>query len=104
LDLPSLSLDFARMRMALDIQTRIFESLSEQYEITKLTLESEPVFQILEFAEAPEEKTSPSRSKICMAITAGAFIFSVILALILHATGRLRSDPSRLRRMKGRVE
>ena len=104
LDLPSLSLDFARMRTALDIQSRIFESLSEQYEITKLTLESEPVFQILELAEAPEEKTSPSRSKICMAVTAVAFIFSVILALVLHAIGKLRSDPSRLRRIKGRVE
>jgi tyrosine-protein kinase Etk/Wzc len=104
LDLPSLSLEFARMRMALDIQTRIFESLSEQYEITKLTLESEPVFQILELAEAPDEKTSPSRSKICLVATVVAFFFSVFLAFILHAVKQLRSDPSRLRRIRGRVE
>ena len=104
LDLPSLSLEFERMRTALDIQSRIFESLSEQYEITKLTLESEPVFQILELAEAPEEKTSPSRSTICMAVIAVAFVFSVVLALVLHAISKLRSDPSRLRRIKGRVE
>jgi tyrosine-protein kinase Etk/Wzc len=104
LDLPSLSLEFARMRMALDIQTRIFESLSEQYEITKLTLESEPVFQILELAEAPDEKTSPSRSKICLVATVVAFFFSVFLAFVLHAVKQLRSDPSRLRRIRGRVE
>ena len=104
LDLPSLSLDFARMRMALDIQTRIFESLSEQYEITKLTLESEPVFQILELAEAPEEKTSPSRSKICMVATIVAFLAGVFLAFVLHSINQLRSDPSKLRRIKGRVE
>jgi len=104
LDLPSLSLDFARMRMALDIQTRIFESLSEQYEITKLTLESEPVFQILELAEAPDEKTSPSRSKICMVATIVAFIAGVFLAFVLHSINQLRSDPSKLRRIKGRVE
>jgi len=104
LDLPSLSLEFARMRMALDIQTRIFESLSEQYEITKLTLESAPVFQILELAEAPDEKTSPSRSKICMVTVVVAFLAGVVLAFILHSIDQLRSDPSKLRRIKGRVE
>jgi len=104
LDLPSLSLEFARLRMALDIQTRIFESLSEQYEITKLTLESEPVFQILELAEAPDEKTSPSRSKICMVVAVVGFIASVLLAFILHSIHQLRSDPSKLRRIRGRVE
>lgn len=104
LDLPSLSLEFERLRQALDIQTRIYESLSEQYEIAKLTLESEPVFHILELAEAPDEKTSPSRSTICMVVTVGAFIFTVILSLILHSIGQLRNDPSRLRRIKGRVE
>ncbi len=104
LDLPSLSLEFARLRMALDIQTRIFESLSEQYEIAKLTLESEPVFQILEFAEAPDEKTSPSRGKICMITVVVAFLASVVLAFILHSIDQLRSDPSKLRRIRGRVE
>lgn len=103
LDLPSLSLEFARLRMALDIQTRIFESLSEQYEIAKLTLESEPVFQILERAEPPDRKTSPSRSKICMVTTVVAFLASVVLAFILHSIHQLRSDPSKLRRIKGRV-
>ena len=104
LDLPSLSLEFARLRMALDIQTRIFKSLSEQYEIVKLTLESEPIFQILELAEAPDEKTGPSRSKICMVTVVVAFLAGVVLAFILHSIQQLRSDPSKLRRIKGRVE
>ena len=56
MDLPALSLQFARLKMALDIQTRIFESMSEQYEVTKLTLESEPVFQVLELAEVPDRE------------------------------------------------
>jgi uncharacterized protein involved in exopolysaccharide biosynthesis len=104
LDLPALSLEFARLRMALDIQTRIFESLSEQYEITKLTLESEPVFQILELAEAPDQKTGPSRSKICIITTVVAFIGSILLAFVLHSIKQLRNDASKLRRIKGRVE
>ena len=104
LDLPSLSLEFARLRMALDIQTRIFKSLSEQYEIVKLTLESEPIFQILELAEAPDEKAGPNRSKICMRTVVVAFLAGVVLAFILHSIQQLRSDPSKLRRIKGRVE
>ena len=104
LDLPALSLEFARLRMALDIQTRIFESMSEQYEITKLTLESEPVFQILELAEAPDEKTSPSRSKISIVTVLIALFASVMLAFLLNTVKKITSDPSRLRRIRGRVE
>ena len=80
-----------------------FESLSEQYEITKLTLESEPVFQILELAEAPDEKTSPSGSKICMVATIVAFLASIILAFFLNTIKKIRNDPSRLKRISGRV-
>lgn len=104
LDLPALSLQFARMKMALDIQTRIFESLSEQYEITKLTLESEPVFQILEMAETPNRKTSPSRSKICIVTVLLAFIGSILLAFLLNIIDRYQSDPARLIRIKGKME
>lgn len=99
LDLPSLSLEFARLKMALDIQTRIFESLSEQYEIAKLTLGSEPVFQILELAEVPDEKSSPSRGKICMIVTVFALIISMLIAFLMNAIHRMRNDPSRIKRI-----
>jgi uncharacterized protein involved in exopolysaccharide biosynthesis len=104
LDMPALSLLFARLRMALDIQTRIFESLSEQYEVTKLTLESEPVFQVLELAEVPDEKSSPHRSTICAVTVLIAFIGSILFAFLLNMVNRIRSDPSRLIRIRGRVE
>lgn len=98
LDLPALALQFARLKMALDIQTRIFESLSEQYEITKLTLESEPVFQVLELAEVPDEKSGPARSQMCAIATFVAFVGSVLVAFLLHNLGRFRRDPARLAR------
>jgi uncharacterized protein involved in exopolysaccharide biosynthesis len=104
LDLPALSLQFARLKMALDIQRRIFESMSQQYEITKLTLESEPVFQILELPEVPDRKASPSRSKICAVTVLLALIGSVLFAFLLNMINRIRSDPSRLIRIRGRVE
>jgi len=104
LDLPALSLQFARLKMALDIQRRIFESMSQQYEITKLTLESEPVFQILELPEVPDRKTSPKRSMICAVTVLLALIGSVLFAFLLNMINRIRSDPSRLIRIRGRVE
>ena len=104
LDLPALSLQFARLKMALDIQRRIFESMSQQYEITKLTLESEPVFQILELPEVPDRKSSPSRSTICAVTVLLALIGSMLFAILLNLISRIRSDPSRFIRVRGRVE
>ena len=104
LDLPALSLEFSRLRMALDIQTRIFESISEQYEITKLSLESQPVFQILELAEVPDEKARPSRGKLCMITVIIALMGSIMLAFLLNTVDKIRKDPLRLKRIKGRVE
>ncbi|MBW8003432.1 MAG: hypothetical protein FVQ80_15700 [Planctomycetes bacterium] len=91
MDFPALSLEFARLRMALDIQTRIFKSLSEQYEIIKLSLESEPVFQILELAEVPDVKSGPSRSKICMVTVLIAFMGSIMLAFFLNTMNKIRN-------------
>jgi LPS O-antigen subunit length determinant protein (WzzB/FepE family) len=78
--------------------------MSQHYEITKLTLESEPVFQILELPEVPDRKASPSRSKICAVTVLLALIGSVLFAFLLNMINRIRSDPSRLIRIRGRVE
>ncbi len=104
MDFPALSLEFARLRMALDIQTRIFKSLSEQYEIIKLSLESEPVFQILELAEVPDVKSGPSRSKICMVTVLIAFMGSIMLAFFLNTMNKIRKDASRPKKIKEKVK
>ena len=104
MDLPALALEFARLTMALDIQRRIYVSLSEQYEIIKLSLESEPMFQILELAEVPDEKSSPQRSKICIITVLIAFAGSIMLAFFLNALNKLKTDPAGLKKIKGKVE
>jgi uncharacterized protein involved in exopolysaccharide biosynthesis len=104
LDLPTLSLQFARLKMALDIQTRIFESMSEQYEVTKLTLESEPVFQILDLAEVPDRKSGPHRSTLCLVTVLIAVFGSVLLAFLLNVVKGIQNDPSKLNRIRGRTQ
>lgn len=104
MDLPALSLEFARLTMALDIQRRIYVSISEQYEIIKLSLESEPVFQILELAEIPDEKSSPQRSKICIITVLIAFAGSIMLAFFLNTMDKFKTDSTGLKKIKGKVE
>ncbi len=101
--IPELAQRFEHLTSALKIQKTIFETLSQQYELTKLSLESEPVFTVLDAAEVPDEKTGPSRGKICMIATLLAFLGSVVLAFLLHSLKSLLLDSGRVRRMIGRV-
>jgi uncharacterized protein involved in exopolysaccharide biosynthesis len=94
-ELPKLSIEFERLNRELDIQERIFETLAEQYEVAKLTAESEPVFSILEAAELPEEKAGPSRGRLCMMVTAGSFFGSIVLVFLIHMIRKIVSDPSK---------
>ena len=79
-ELPDIAIELANLTLGLEIQRRIYETLSQQYEVTKLSVESEPVFQVMEMAEVPDEKSEPSRGKICMIVTVLGFLGSVAFA------------------------
>ena len=83
-DLPQLALQFRRLASELEIQRGIWQSLSQQYELVKLNLASEPVFQILELAEVPDKKSGPSRASLCLMSALIAFLASSVLALFLN--------------------
>jgi tyrosine-protein kinase Etk/Wzc len=86
--LPDVAQEFTQLTLELDIQRRIYNTLSPQFEAAKLATESEPVFQILELAEAPDLKTGPSRSRIVAVAAIGALAASVALAFLLSAVAR----------------
>lgn len=66
-----------------DMQTVFFSMLEEQTKILMLADSDEDyVFTTLVPGKQAEEKSSPSRALICIAITMGGFIFSVIFFLI----------------------
>jgi len=60
-ELPQLSLSFTHMMADLDVKNQLYKTLSERYEITKLSAAEESIFSVLEYAEIPEEKIGPSR-------------------------------------------
>jgi tyrosine-protein kinase Etk/Wzc len=92
------ALQFTRLSNELDIQRRIYNLLSPQYEAAKLTKESEPVFQVLELAEVPDVKVGPARSRIVAGAFIGALFASVAASLLLNslrgAWKRSRPTPS----------
>ena len=95
--LPALAAEYSRLQMDLEIQSRIYEALTEQYEVAKLTADTDPAFTILEPVEVPEEKSRPSRAQLCMMVTVGAFFAAIVLALLLNAVKSIREDPEKMR-------
>jgi tyrosine-protein kinase Etk/Wzc len=102
-ELPDLAQKFDTLTSALRIQKNIFEALSQQYELAKLSVESEPVFQVLEAAEVPDVKSGPSRGKICVVATLLALVGSAVLSLALNALKSRSKEPGTLRRLAGKI-
>ena len=102
---PSITTDITMVKMELTVQEEIYKNLKSQYELLKVTMSSEqPVFQILEYAEVPDQKSGPSRGKLCIIITfAGAFL-SVFLAFLLNAIANMKKDPEVVSKFKGKKE
>jgi uncharacterized protein involved in exopolysaccharide biosynthesis len=101
-NIPSISLDLSRIQLELDAQRQVYTQLKVQYELLKVTMASEkPVFQILEMAEVPDQKSGPSRGMLCVIVTFAAAFFSIFLAFVLNAITNIRKDPEAMAKLKG---
>jgi tyrosine-protein kinase Etk/Wzc len=98
--LPDLQMEFNNLTVELDVQRKIYNTLSHQYEVLKLTSEPESAFQIMELAEVPDSKSSPSRTKLIAMVTIGAFVASVVLAFLLHSLAQIRKGSDARTAMK----
>ncbi|MCL2191975.1 MAG: lipopolysaccharide biosynthesis protein [Treponema sp.] len=94
--------DINRIAMELGAMRQVYTQLRVQNEMLKVTIASEtPMFQILELAEAPDRKSSPSRGLICVIVTLAAGFFSVFLAFALNAISNIRNDPEAMAKLRG---
>lgn len=102
-EIPELALEFAHLKRDLFVQEKIYEILTQQYELIKLSLEAEaPIFQVLELADVPDKKSSPSRSLICIITVFIAFFLSIIMSFILNAIKNIKNDPERMKKLRGK--
>jgi uncharacterized protein involved in exopolysaccharide biosynthesis len=100
--LPSVSLEMTRISLELDAQRQVYSQLKVQYEFLKVTMASEsPVFQVLEYAEAPDKKSGPSRALICIIVTFAAGFLSAFLAFGLNAVSNIKKDPEAMAKLRG---
>ena len=98
----SLILESTRIRRELSAQEAVYTQLKTQYELLKVQMASEsPIFQILEYAEVPDQKSGPSRGMLCIIVTFAAFFGSVFLAFVLNALENIRKDPSAMAKLSG---
>ena len=99
---PSIVMDASMVKMELEVQEKIYAQLKAQYEMLKVTMASEqPVFQILEYAEIPDQKSGPSRGKLCIIVTFAAGFISVFIAFLMNALENIKNDPEAMKKLKG---
>jgi tyrosine-protein kinase Etk/Wzc len=94
--------EFSQLTIELDIQQRIYNTLSPQYEAMKLAPESEPVFQVLELADVPDIKSGPQRSRIIFMAILGSLAASFALSLLLNTiSAHMKHEPMNLKQKDG---
>jgi uncharacterized protein involved in exopolysaccharide biosynthesis len=100
--LPAVTVELSRIQLELEAQKQVYTQLKVQYELTKIQMASEtPVFQMLELAEVPDQKSGPSRGLICIIVTFAAGFFAVFLAFVLNAVENVKKDPAAMAKLRG---
>ncbi|MDR3130048.1 MAG: lipopolysaccharide biosynthesis protein [Treponema sp.] len=100
--IPSITLERNRIALELTAQQEVYSQLKVQYELLKITMASEkPVFQVLEMAEVPDQKSGPSRGLLCIIVVFAAGFFSVFLAFVLNAIANIKNDPEAMAKLRG---
>jgi len=103
--LPAITIDMNRLQLELEAQRQIYTQLKVQYELNNIKIASEsPIFQVLEYAEVPDQKSGPSRGLICIIVTFAAGFLSIFLAFALNAISNIKKDPQAMAKLKGNYE
>jgi uncharacterized protein involved in exopolysaccharide biosynthesis len=103
--LPAITIEMNRLVLELEAQKQIYTQLKVQYELNRIDIASEsPIFQVLEYAEVPDQKSGPSRGLICIIVTFAAGFLSVFLAFVLNAVSNIKNDPQAMAKLRGTNE
>ena len=102
-DTPAAIMEYTNLAAELDLAAKIYSGLLTSLENLRLQAASEKLFvEVIDRAVAPEKKSEPSRSTICIIGTmAGGFI-SILLAFIIDAVKKLAADPEVRAKFAGR--
>lgn len=97
---PSIMMDTSMIKQELKVQEEVYGQLKAQYEMLKVTMASEqPIFQILEYAEVPDQKSKPGRGMLCIIVSFAAFFVSIFMAFLLNAIKNIKNDPEAMKKL-----
>ena len=90
---PSLEQEYVRLMREFKIQESLFEILTKQYEMAKLSEAKDILpFQVILKARMPEKKSKPARAKIVIMSTFAVFLFSLLLAFVRENFDRMSEE------------
>ena len=93
-DTPGALMEYANLTAELELATKLYGGLLSSLENMRLQEASEKLFvEVIDSAVAPEKKSEPSRSMICVVGTMAGGFLSVLLAFVLDAMRKLLADP-----------
>ena len=103
--IPAITMDLNRISMELEAKKEVYTQLIIQSELLRVDMASErTIFQILEIAEVPDQKSGPSRGLISIIVTFAAGFFSVFLALARNAVDNIKKDTQSMAKLRGVYE
>jgi uncharacterized protein involved in exopolysaccharide biosynthesis len=93
--LPEVSLEYARLLRDVEVQSVIYELLTQQYEQAKLMeLKDTPTVQFLDRASPPEKRSFPKRMKIVLFAFFLSIFGNVFLAFLFEYIHDYKANPS----------
>ena len=99
--IPEIMTETQMVKLELEAQQQVYTQLKTQQELLKIKMASDtPVFQIIEEAEIPDQKSGPSRGKLCIIITFAAIFISIFLAFALNAVQNIKNDREAMQKIK----
>jgi uncharacterized protein involved in exopolysaccharide biosynthesis len=90
---PRLGLAYARLKRAALTQEKVFELLTQQYEIAKIDEAKEDIaFQVIDRAIPPEKRIKPKRKRNVKLAGIVSLFGGILLALVLEYLGNLKKS------------
>ena len=103
-DIPGLAMQFEKLKLNLTVQSKIYEILTQQYELAKLAAQGEePIFQELQPATVPDLKSGPSRGIMVVVTIFAAFILSTIFVIARNSIRNIKLSPEQMKRFRGEI-
>lgn len=94
--LPTLGMEYIRKTRELKVQEAIFEQLTKQYEVAKLSeARDSSSLQVLDDAVVPSKKSNPKRALIVILATFTGFFLSIFASFALEFSANLNEEDRR---------